>query len=62
MNRQVYDNAYKRVLEGKPSRTLWETVLAPFEDVDTRMSREAGEREARAVRETMQAEAQARPD
>jgi len=62
MNRQVYDNAYRRVLEGKSSRTLWETVLAPFEDVETRMSREAGEREARAARETMQEAPQVQPD
>lgn len=50
MNKQVYDTAYRRAVEGKAPRTLWETVLSPFEDVETRMSREAGEREGRAAR------------
>ncbi|HEX2190490.1 MAG TPA: hypothetical protein VHG51_16395 [Longimicrobiaceae bacterium] len=49
MNKQVYDTAYRRTLEGKSSRTLWDTVLAPFESVEDRMSREAGERDARAA-------------
>ena len=48
--KQIYDTAYKRAMEGKPPRTLLETVLSPFEDVETRMSREAGEREGKAAR------------
>jgi hypothetical protein len=50
MNKQVYQTAYNRALEGRAPRTLWETVLSPFEDVETRKSREAGEREGRAAR------------
>jgi hypothetical protein len=55
MNKQVYDIAYKRAIEGKSPRTLWETVLSPFEDVETRKSREAGEREGKAARAKQQA-------
>lgn len=55
MNKQVYQTAYKRALEGKAPRTLWETVLAPFEDVETRKSREAGEREGKAARAKQEA-------
>ncbi|MEW5929739.1 MAG: hypothetical protein AB1941_19975 [Gemmatimonadota bacterium] len=55
MNKQVYDTAYKRAVEGKAPRTLWETVLSPFEDVETRMSREAGEREGKAARAKQEA-------
>lgn len=54
-NKQIYDTAYKRALEGKPQRTLLETVLSPFEDVETRMSREAGEREGKAARAKQEA-------
>lgn len=50
MNRQVYDTAYKRALEGKSVRTLWESVLAPFEGVEDRKARELGERDGRAAR------------
>lgn len=56
MNKQVYDTAYRRAVEGRAPRTLWETVLAPFEDVSTRMAREAGEREGRAARAKQEAE------
>lgn len=55
MNKQVYDIAYKRAIEGKSPRTLWETVLSPFEDVATRMAREAGEREGKAARAKQEA-------
>lgn len=55
MNKQVYQAAYQRALEGKPPRTLWETVLSPFEDVETRKSREAGEREGKAARAKQEA-------
>ncbi len=54
-NKQVYDTAFKRAVEGKPQRTLMETVLSPFEDVETRMSREAGEREGKAARAKQEA-------
>ncbi len=54
-NKQIYDTAYKRAIEGKPQRTLLETVLSPFEDVETRMSREAGEREGKAARARQEA-------
>jgi hypothetical protein len=55
MNKQVYNIAYKRAIEGKSPRTLWETVLSPFEDVETRKSREAGEREGKAARAKQEA-------
>lgn len=58
MNKQVYETAYRRTLEGKSSRTLWDTVLAPFESVEDRMSREAGERDARAALSERAGEAQ----
>lgn len=54
-NKQIYDTAYKRAVEGKPQRTLLETLLSPFEDVETRMSREAGEREGKAARARQEA-------
>lgn len=56
MNKQVYDTAYRRAVEGRSQRTLMETVLSPFEDVETRMSREAGEREGKAARAKQEAE------
>lgn len=60
MNKQVYDTAYRRTLDGKSSRTLWDTVLAPFESVEDRKSREAGERDARAALAENEGSAQAR--
>jgi hypothetical protein len=62
MNRQVYDGVYRRVLEGKSSRTLWETILSPFEDVETRKSREAAEREALAERARRDGAAEPQPN
>jgi hypothetical protein len=49
-NRQAYDEAYQRTLEGKPARTPLGMVLSLFEDEYTRQSRIKGEREGIAAR------------
>ena len=49
-NKQVYQTAYERALEGR-SRPVWELFLAPFEDTYTRQSREQGARDGAAARE-----------
>ena len=49
-NKQAYEVAYQRALEGKPSRTLVEFFMAPFEDTYTRRSREQGRRDGEAAR------------
>ncbi len=49
-NKQAYDAAYQRALEGKSSRSLWDAIKAPFEDTYTRQSREQGERAGIAAR------------
>lgn len=50
MNKQAYDAAYQRALEGKSSRTLLELLMAPFEDTYTRQSRERGHQDGAAAR------------
>lgn len=49
-NKQAYETAYQRALQGKPSRTLVEFLMAPFEDTYTRRSREQGERDGAEAR------------
>lgn len=48
-NKQAYQEAYERALEGK-SAPVWGLLLRPFEDTYTRQSREQGEREGAAAR------------
>lgn len=50
MNKQAYDAAYQRALEGKSSRTLLDLLMAPFEDTYTRQSRERGYHDGAAAR------------
>lgn len=52
-NKQAYEAAYQRALEGKSSRTLVEFLMAPFEDTYTRRSREQGRRDGEAARAEM---------
>lgn len=49
-NKQAYQAAYERALQGKASRRIWELFLAPFEDTYTRQSREKGARDGAAAR------------
>lgn len=49
-NKQAYETAYQRALEGKPSRTFTEFLMAPFEDNYTTQSRERGMRDGAAAR------------
>ena len=49
-NKQAYQAAYDRALQGKSSRPIWEIFLAPFEDTYTRQSREQGARDGAAAR------------
>ena len=49
-NKQAYETAYQRALEGKSSRTLTEFLMAPFEDNYTKQSRERGMRDGAAAR------------
>ena len=49
-NKQAYETAYQRALQGKPSRTIMEFLMAPFEDTYTRRSRRQGERDGAAAR------------
>ncbi len=51
-NKQAYTEAYERALQGKP-RPLLEKILGVFtDDQYTRQSREQGERDGMAARET----------
>lgn len=51
-NKQAYTEAFERALHGKP-RPLMDKILAVFtEDQYTRQSREKGERDGLAARET----------
>jgi hypothetical protein len=50
MNKQAYEAAYQRALQGKSSRTLVDLVMAPFEDTYTRQAREKGARDGAAAR------------
>jgi hypothetical protein len=52
MNKQAYEAAYQRALQGKSSRTLVDLVMAPFEDAYTRQAREKGTRDGAAARAT----------
>jgi hypothetical protein len=49
-NKQAYDGAYQRTLQGKSARSPWGVVLSLFEDEYTRLSRLKGEREGMAAR------------
>jgi hypothetical protein len=42
VNKQAYEAAYQRVLQGKSPRTFAELLMYPFEDVYTRQAREKG--------------------
>jgi hypothetical protein len=48
-NKQVYQEAYQRALEGK-SRSVLGLLLWAFEDTYSRQSREQGERDGAAAR------------
>lgn len=54
-NKDAYNAAYQRALQGKSSRPLWNVISMVFEDEYTRESREKGERDGRAARETAEA-------
>lgn len=49
-NKQAYDKAYERALAGKPTRSLVDVLMSPFEDEYTRQSREQGVRDGTAAR------------
>lgn len=49
-NKQAYQAAYERALQGKGSRRLRDFVLASLEDNYTRQSREQGARDGAAAR------------
>lgn len=49
-NKQAYQAAYDRALQGKGSRGIWDIIQAPFEDTYTRQSREQGARDGAAAR------------
>ncbi len=49
-NKQAYQAAYERALQGKGSRRLRDLFLASFEDNYTRQSREQGARDGAAAR------------
>lgn len=49
-NKQAYDAAYERALQGKSSRSLVNMLLGLFEDEYTRQSREKGARDGAAAR------------
>ena len=50
-NKDAYNAAYQRALQGKSSRPLWNVISMVFEDEYTRESREKGEKDGRAARE-----------
>jgi hypothetical protein len=49
-NRQAYQEAYDRAVEGKSARTFLNILMSPFEDHYTRASREEGARDGAAAR------------
>jgi hypothetical protein len=49
-NKQAYEAAYRRAVEGKSSRTFSEWLMYPFEDTYTRQSREKGTRDGALAR------------
>jgi hypothetical protein len=51
-NRQAYQEAYDRAVNGKSPRTFLDLLMSPFEDHYTRESREQGTRDGAAARET----------
>lgn len=53
-NKQAYESAYKRALEGKSSRSIWSMLTSPFEDTYTQQSRQRGERDGAAARAAAQ--------
>ena len=60
-NKQAYEAAYRRGLEGRSSRGLLDLLTAPFEDHYTRTSREKGHRDGRAARDDQPAQAGGAP-
>lgn len=60
-NKQAYEAAYRRGLEGRSSRRLLDLLTAPFEDQYTRMSREQGHRDGLAARDGEPAQAAPAP-
>jgi hypothetical protein len=52
-NREAYEMAYQRVLQGKSSRPVWGLLLAPFEDEYTRQSRVKGEHDGAEARKEL---------
>ncbi len=51
-NRQAYQEAYDRAIEGKSPRTILNVLMSPFEDHYSRQSREAGARDGAAARDS----------
>lgn len=51
-NRQAYQEAYDRAVEGKSPRTILNVLMSPFEDHYSRASREAGARDGAAARQS----------
>jgi len=51
-NKAAYEAAYQRALDGKSSQSWWSFLTTPFEDEYTRQSRQRGERDGAAARET----------
>ncbi len=49
-NKQAYETAYQRAVEGRSQRSLWSWITSRFEDEYTRQSREKGERDGAAAR------------
>ena len=49
-NKEAYEAAYQRALQGKSSTSLWDLLGRAFEDEYTRQSREKGERDGQAAR------------
>lgn len=49
-NKQAYDEAYQRALDGKTTQSIASMLLRPFEDEYTRQSRLKGEKDGAAAR------------
>ena len=54
-NKEAYEAAYQRALQGKSSQTFGSMLLSPFEDEYTRQSRQQGERDGAAARAATEA-------
>ena len=50
-NKEAYDDAYNRTVDGKLPRPFWGYLMLPFEDDYTRRSIAEGRRDGLAARE-----------